>query len=181
MTRHDMVTRAGAEGPADFWEAVAGREFAAALNEGLTRSAARRLHAQAGSIPVGQERTDPFEAAVIASYVAALPAALYPRERRDPALRSALLRRGRQVMAEALALVGHSGGPRAHREMTALLPEHETVVVTLLMECVALVVLEGRSLEGALPEPADLVRALGCCARARPAPFRDPAGSPGPN
>lgn len=54
------------------WDAVAGRVFTDALNEGLARAAASRAHAPAGR---GGGRDTPFVAAVLSAFEARLPAA----------------------------------------------------------------------------------------------------------
>lgn len=165
-----MGTRA--EAGSGLWESVVGRSFVEALNDGLARAGSATLRARAtvARAREARELPDPFTAAVMAAFGAALPGALAPEEQRDVALRSALLRRGRQVLAEALSTAG--GSPRRHADDGAdeLSPEHETVALTLLMECAVLMVLEGREFEGSTTRPADLIRALGCSARRKQNP-----------
>ncbi|MER5741173.1 MULTISPECIES: hypothetical protein [unclassified Streptomyces] len=148
------------------WESAAGRTFVEALNDGLARAGSSR----ARPLPQGQRAlSDPFAAAVMREYEAALPAALPPDEREDPALRFRLLNRGREllVQAEALLFRRPPGHPHPHGELPAA---HETVARTLLLECAALLVVEGREARGSRRRPTDLIRALGQTARRAPGP-----------
>ncbi|MCS0639813.1 hypothetical protein NX801_30090 [Streptomyces sp. LP05-1] len=156
-------------------ESLFGPSFVEALNDGLARARASALRARAAADRTrgAQELPDPFAAAVMAAYGAALPDALAPHEVRNVPLRSVLLRRGRRILAEALA--GDDlpdDGPGGE-----LPPRYEAVARTLLMECAVLMVLERREFRGGTARPADLVRALG--RRARGPRAETGAGGPG--
>ncbi|MBV7699685.1 hypothetical protein [Streptomyces sp. TRM70350] len=147
------------------WEDVVGRRFVEALNEGLVREAARRRGS--AQRPDGPTRSSgPFEAAVLASFDAALNTALAADERDDTALRAALGRRARQILSGA-ASAGHLSedvlGPAGESPLS---PERDILVVTLLMECVMLAALESRPSSAAAGQAAGLVQALSRSVRA---------------
>ncbi|MFD9407334.1 hypothetical protein ACFWBN_10000 [Streptomyces sp. NPDC059989] len=164
------------EDEADLWEtAEVGRRFVDVLNEGLTRSAALRprppFQGQApGTRHGGHEQSDPFAAEVMSGYEAALGAALAPGERHDQELRAALLRRGSEVLGQALLLAGRPAGRLEARVARRLPPEQEAMVLSLLMGCAVLAALGEESPWPQECRPADVIKTLGQLARQAPAP-----------
>lgn len=148
-------------------DTVVGRLFVEALNAGLARArggmAVPTRHA--GPAPGPRQPADPFATAVLASFDATLSGMLSSAERRDVALQVVLRRRGRQVLAAALAAArqpAQYSPPEARGELGQA---HETLVRTLLLESAALTVLEERRFPADAVRPADLVRVLGRFAR----------------
>ncbi|MBG0856943.1 hypothetical protein I2W78_35105 [Streptomyces spinoverrucosus] len=153
------------------WEDVVGRRFVEALNEGLVREAARRHRAARPSR--GPARVpDLFEARVVASFDAALQTALAPEERDDIILGAALRLRARQVLTRAASAAAQSEEVPQLPAAGPLSPEHDMLVVTLLMECAMLAALDGPAAPAAADRTAGLVRALGRSARTSRTPAR---------
>ncbi|GGY62434.1 MULTISPECIES: hypothetical protein [Streptomyces] len=148
------------------WESIVGPRFVEALNDGLARARSLRTLPPSEPTRSAQELPDPFVARVMASFGTALPAVLAPEEKRDVTLRSALLRRGRRMLMDSLTPGGPTAPLLVRGRADELSSRHETLVRTLLMECAALVVLEGGGFQGGGSRPADLIRALGRTARA---------------
>ncbi|MCX5387477.1 hypothetical protein [Streptomyces sp. NBC_00083] len=148
-------------------ESAVGRTFMEALNIGLARARFSAPHAGVRRAPRDEGLSDPFAAALLRSYEAALPTVLAPRDRGRVEVRSALAVRGRALLLQALDLAaGLPSNRRAVVEGDGLPPEYETVALTLLIECAALTALEGRGFPGSACRPRDLIRALGRSARA---------------
>jgi hypothetical protein len=161
---------AGTASDGALWESAVGPRFVEALNEGLARARSTPRGAPSSTVPArnARERPDVFAARVMASYGAALSTALAPEEQGNHTLRSALLRRGRQVLAEALIPAGPTAVRRTGARTDRGFPERETFVRTLLMECVVMTVLEGGEFRGGGSRQADLIRAVGRIAREAP-------------
>ncbi|MFG3410369.1 hypothetical protein [Streptomyces sp. NPDC048142] len=140
------------------WEAVVGRRFVEALNDGLARSG---YSPSRTAPPRPRELPDAFAAAVMRSYEAALSTALCAEDREDRALRSKLLTRGREILVQALRLARLPAGQGVRPSPGELSPAHELVARTLLMECAAVLAVEGSGAEASGCRPNDLIRALG--------------------
>ncbi|MFF9915909.1 hypothetical protein [Streptomyces sp. NPDC013457] len=168
------ATHLGSSDENAFWDAVGG-SFVAALNEGLARARHSTLRSRgAGRLAARPEELEhPFAAAVMRAFEAALPAALAGEDQESMGLLAALRRRGQEMLVAALELTDRQGPvlshgpvrPLAHGAVRSLLPRHEHLVVTLLMESAALVLSERPELGGTDGRPAALVRALGRRAR----------------
>ncbi|MFD3946015.1 hypothetical protein [Streptomyces sp. NPDC058579] len=145
-----------------FWDIV-GSTFVAALNDGLARAGPPTLRARSGTRLVSRshELPHPFAAAVMRAFETALPGA---EGGGSPAVLASLQQRGHEMLAAALGLPPPQGQRQAHGTTGPLLPRHEHLVVTLLMESAALVLSERPEL-GDDGRPAALVRALGRWAR----------------
>ncbi|MYV56850.1 hypothetical protein [Streptomyces sp. SID3212] len=143
------------------WEPVVGPRFVEALNDGLARAGWKPRPAPPSPVPArnGRDRPDLFAARVMASFGAALSTALAPEERGNRTLRLALLRRGREVLAEALIPAGSTAARRRGARTDRAFPERETFVRTLLMECVVMTVLEGSEFRGGGPRQAEPMHA----------------------
>ncbi|MEU7006240.1 hypothetical protein [Streptomyces sp. NPDC046332] len=149
-----------------FWDVVEGT-FVAALNDGLARARRSTLRSRSGTrlVSRSQELPHPFAAAVMRAFETALPAALAVEDQENKALQAALQHRGQEVLAAALGLTNRQGPSHTRRATGPLLPRHENLVVTLLMESAALVLSERPELGGTDGRPAALIRALGRSAR----------------
>ncbi|MGA5896284.1 hypothetical protein [Streptomyces venetus] len=162
-------------------EPLAGPWFIEALNEGLARSVPRLTRAapaRGHGAPDTHETLagehsfdDPFTARVMAAYTEALDTVLSRAEREDPRLRRALLHHGAHMLTEASGLDCRTRDGGECRRERPLEPERAAEMGTLLMECAALVALDGGS-----PRPgsraADLIRDLGTSVRRAPGPAR---------
>ncbi|MFC9293566.1 hypothetical protein ACFTWH_28500 [Streptomyces sp. NPDC057011] len=170
-----MAMGRGPDDEADLWEtAVVGRRFVDVLNEGLIRSAGLLTRTPArGQAPgwqrAGHEPSDPFAAAVLSGYEEALGAALAPGERHDRELRAVLLRRGREVLAQAQLLAGRPAGDGETPVPRRLSPEQESMVLSLLTGCAVLAALRDEPPWPPECRPADLIKTLGRLAGQAPA------------
>ncbi|MFI1393996.1 hypothetical protein [Streptomyces sp. NPDC020681] len=148
-------------------EAAIGRWFVDALNEGLNRSL---VHSLPRGPSDGDVLRDPFGAAVLRRFEACVPSALSPQERDDRALRTALLRRARHILARALVPGPEQAGRPPFRPQPALSARQEAVVATVLLECAVLLLMEPGNSVGSAREPAAVVKALGRSVRESPIP-----------
>lgn len=153
-----MPVRTGTWQAGGVWDAVAGRMFTDALNEGLARAAASRAHPPAVR---GGARDTPFVAAVLGAFEARLPAGPGDGARTDgtqpgPAL---LVRHARWSL---LAALGQGVPPPVAGGLSA---GHQAMVLTLLLECLVLVLLEAAPEPNPGHQPDSAVRELGRAAR----------------
>ncbi|MER7959851.1 hypothetical protein [Streptomyces sp. NPDC096030] len=173
-----------------FWDAVGGT-FVAALNDGLARARHSTLRSRGVGRLVSRspELSHPFAAAVMRAFEAALPGALTTEDQASRGLQASLRHRGQEIVVATLdvtdltdltdhtdlkertertertELADRHDAALAYGGMRPLLPRHEHLVVTLLMESAALVLSERPGLGGTDGRPAALVRALGRRAR----------------
>lgn len=169
-----MSAAPGMEAIVSPWEAVIGPGFVQALNEGLTKNTTLRgrpARGGGGEVPAPRPAsyvsrfTDPLAVAVMMAYETAVDSALTPAERKDPRLRTTLLRRGCQVLLEAVGPTPVPGRRTSLPGARSLPPEQEALVLTLLMESAVLTVLGGKAPKVQRTRPTELIKALGISAR----------------
>ncbi|GAA4041199.1 hypothetical protein [Streptomyces shaanxiensis] len=148
-------------------ETAIGQWFVDALNEGLNRSVVHTLPRRAQNDDV---LADPFAAAVLRRFEDCLPTVLGPRERDDRALRTALVRRARDLLTRALAPVPESAGRPPFPPRPTLPDRQEAVVSTVLLECAVTLLMEPGNSLAPPRERVALVRALGRSLRESPIP-----------
>ncbi|MGW2201771.1 hypothetical protein [Streptomyces sp. NPDC001774] len=181
------ATHVGSSDENAFWDAVGGT-FVAALNDGLARARHSTLRSRGGGRLVSRtpELSHPFAAAVMRAFEAGLPGALTMEDQESRGLLGSLRHRGQEILVATLDVTGlteltdvtdltdltertelmdRQDAALAYGVMRPLLPRHEHLVVTLLMESAALVLSERPGLGGHDGRPAALVRALGRRAR----------------
>ncbi|MFI7236823.1 hypothetical protein [Streptomyces cyaneofuscatus] len=157
-----MPVQSGTWQAGGVWDAVAGRMFTDALNEGLARAAASRAHAPAGR---GGARDTPFVAAVLSAFEARLPTSAAGAQgdgaQEDGAHpRPALL--VQQARWSLLAALGPGVPPPVAGGLSA---GHQAMVLTLLLECLVLALLEAVPEPDLGYQPESAVRELGRAAR----------------
>lgn len=146
---------------------LVGQLFVEAPNTGPARAGGVASSGPPRVVDQLPQLSDPFAIAVLSMFRVALSSVLTTGELGDVDLQAALCRRGQQLMAAALDEIRRPARRTVPGEQppSVLSTAHEALVLTLLMECAALTVLEDRRFPTLAARPADVVRALGRSAR----------------